>query len=130
MNSNSRLLDTVALIALVNANSVLQRRVSELESTYASSIALGELYFGALKSERVRENIARIEQLRQMVAIIPCDASTARHYAVIRDQLRQIGRPMPSNDYWIAAVAVQFDFVLLTRDAHFQHVDGLKLESW
>jgi tRNA(fMet)-specific endonuclease VapC len=55
---------------------------------------------------------------------------TAKHYAQIRHVLRVKGRPIPENDIWIAAVAIQYGLILLTRDAHFQAVDGLSLKSW
>jgi tRNA(fMet)-specific endonuclease VapC len=59
-----------------------------------------------------------------------CDRATARQYARISHQLRKKGRPIPQNDLWIAALAVQHHQTVLTRDAHFNHIDGLLIKSW
>jgi tRNA(fMet)-specific endonuclease VapC len=45
-------------------------------------------------------------------------------------RLRTIGRPIPENDLWIAALALQHHLTLATRDQHFQHVARLSLEAW
>jgi len=55
------------------------------------------------------------------------DLETARHYAEVNQNLRRRGTPIPTNDIWIAALALQHDLTLDTRDKHFQHVPGLKL---
>lgn len=52
---------------------------------------------------------------------------TARHYAGVFAALRRIGRPIPQNDMWIAACALEHDLTLHTTDAHFSEVPGLKL---
>ncbi|HEV8045487.1 MAG TPA: PIN domain-containing protein [Rubrobacter sp.] len=44
--------------------------------------------------------------------------------------MRRIGRPIPENDIWIAATALQHGLVLVTRDSHFEHVEGLRVERW
>ena len=59
-----------------------------------------------------------------------CDVSTARHYGKIRELLRAKGRPIPENDIWIAAHAQQYDLTLVSRDAHFSAVEGIRIEAW
>jgi len=49
---------------------------------------------------------------------------------MVRDRLRLKGRPIPENDIWIAAVALQHGLPLATRDDHFNEVDGLRVENW
>jgi tRNA(fMet)-specific endonuclease VapC len=51
-------------------------------------------------------------------------------YGRIAQQLRRKGRPIPQNDIWIAATALQYDLTLVTRDEHFKQVEGLALETW
>jgi tRNA(fMet)-specific endonuclease VapC len=63
-------------------------------------------------------------------ALRSVDAITAQHYGRIRNDLRAIGRPVPENDLWIAAIARQHGLTLVTRDQHFQHIVGLSLEMW
>jgi predicted nucleic acid-binding protein len=58
------------------------------------------------------------------------DEPTAERYAQIRGELKRIGRPIPSNDLWIAALARQHALPLLSRDQHFDAVPGLKRVGW
>ena len=76
---------------------------------------------------------ARVVAIDRLVArcpVIPCDESTARHYARLRNRLRGKGRPIPENDLWIAATASEHGLVLVTRDDHFDQVEGLSVERW
>lgn len=91
---------------------------------------LGELHYGARKSGRFQENLARIEALAANSAIIDCDAATARQYGDVKNRLRIKGRPLPENDVWIAALALQYSLTLVTRDAHFQEVENLQTVVW
>jgi len=59
-----------------------------------------------------------------------CDIETATHYARIKNDLRLKGKPIPENDIWIAALALQHGLILATRDAHFGEVDGLTVVRW
>jgi tRNA(fMet)-specific endonuclease VapC len=62
--------------------------------------------------------------------IINCDATTGKFYGMVRKQLKDKGRPIPENDIWIAAIALQHNLTLLTDDQHFHEVDRLKIEGW
>jgi tRNA(fMet)-specific endonuclease VapC len=55
-----------------------------------------------------------------------CDTETARQHGAVKNKLRLKGRPLPENDVWIAALALQHDLILVTCDAHFQEVESLK----
>jgi len=61
------------------------------------------------------------------VIVYPIDEGTAEFYAQILYNLRQIGKPVPTNDIWIAAAAFQNGLRLFTRDSHFQSIAGLYL---
>jgi len=123
------LLDTTAVIALFAGEAAVCDRIAETTVNVPSTV-LGELYYGALKSGRAASNLARIEEFAATVGILACDAVTARHYGQIKERLRSKGRPIPENDIWIAAVAVQHGLPLATRDEHFQEVEGILVESW
>jgi tRNA(fMet)-specific endonuclease VapC len=125
----STLLDTTAVIALFAGEKAVCDRIARA-SVLVSSTVLGELYYGALKSARSAANLARIEEFASSVGVLACDAATARHYAQVKERLRAKGRPIPENDIWIAAVAMQHSLPLATRDKHFQEVDGLLVENW
>ena len=54
--------------------------------------------------------------------ILPGSVETARHYGIIKSQLKKKGRPIPENDVWIAAIAKEYDLTLVTRDDHFSYI--------
>ena len=58
------------------------------------------------------------------------DAATARIYAQIKSDLKRRNLTMPDNDLWIAATAIQYDMMLAARDAHFNWINGLRIEQW
>lgn len=125
------LLDTNIVVAILKREEVVLVKLEEvLGSLFVSVIALGELRFGARKSSRVEENLQRVEGFAAESNILPCDEETARIYGDVKDGLRRKGRPIPENDIWIAAAARQHGLVLVTRDGHFEHVEGLWLERW
>lgn len=128
--SGNYLLDTNIVIALfAGEQSVLDHLVNANE-IYIPSIVIGELYYGAHKSRQASRNLRRIEAFIASNTILACDAVTGLHYGNIKEQLRQMGRPIPENDIWIAAIALQFDSILVSRDEHFSTVQGLTVEFW
>lgn len=124
------LLDTNIVIAFFAGDSNIRSQFALADRVAIPSIVLGELYFGAEKSEQVQQNVARADNFARETDVLACDAGTARWYGIITNRLKLKGRPIPDNDIWIAAVALQYDLVLVTRDAHFAEVQDLKLERW
>jgi tRNA(fMet)-specific endonuclease VapC len=122
--------DTNIVIALFGGDVNVRQRMRQAAEVFLPCIVLGELYFGAQKSIRVADNINRIDQFAASISILDCDQNTAREYGIIKEALRIKGRPIPDNDIWIAAIAKQHGLVLVTRDAHFNEIDGLTIESW
>ena len=127
---SGRLLDTNIVIAFFANDKVVEEAVARVKPVSVPAIVLGELYSGARKSGRVEQNLTRIDEFAAGVKVLSCDIETARQYGVIRQALRVKGRPIPEHDVWIAAVAVQHDLTLVTRDAHFSNIDGLQVEVW
>src|SRR5665213_2514528 len=115
------LLDTNAAIALLKRNPEILKALKG-KRLHFSIIVLGELYFGAFNSARVEDNIRDADILMGRNPIHGCDETTAREFGQIKAQLRKIGRPIPDNDIWIAACAMQHGLQLVTRDGHFQQV--------
>ena len=125
------LLDTNALIGIMAKDAALRRFLRQFSQVLLPSPAVGELYFGAYKSQRQALNLAAIEELLAGGALVcPCDVEVARHYGAIRDELRRVGRPIPVNDLWIAAAARQRGLPLVSRDGHFDLVPGLTRLAW
>jgi len=128
--SGKYLLDTSILIALFASDTLVKENLTGASEVYVPSIALGELYYGAWKSQRQEENIAQLDELVVKIGVLNCNAETARKYGEIKNRLRVKGRPIPENDLWIAAIALEHDLVLATRDAHFGEIDDLEMEMW
>ncbi len=124
------LLDTNIIIALFADEVIVKEHLAQADEVFASSIALGELCFGARKSGRVKENLARINEYAADNVVLGCDSDTAYRYGEIKNILHRKGHPIPENDIWIAAVALQHDLTLITRDTHFNEIDGLKVTIW
>ncbi len=124
------LIDTNIVIAIFAQETGVLQRLQQALFYFLPSIVLGELYYGARKSGRVEANVQRVEDFVAHNAVLDCDAETARHYGLIREALRAKGKPIPENDIWIAALALQHDLTLVSRDAHFNEIDGLSVVVW
>jgi tRNA(fMet)-specific endonuclease VapC len=81
------------------------------------------LCYGAEKSGRVQVNLAKVDEFVAESTVLGCDAATARRYGDVKNRLRGKGRPLPENDVWIAAMALRYGLVLVSRDAHFREVE-------
>lgn len=91
-------------------------------------IVLGELRAGfrlGLKSRR-NEQILQKFLDSPRVTVLLADESTTHVYASLFAQLKSSGNPMPTNDLWIAALALQHDVHLCTRDKHFNYIPQLR----
>lgn len=124
------LLDTIILVALLRGDQRLETRLKNTEEVFTSVVALGELLYGARRSMRAEENRAQVDQLVQDMSVLPCNRLTAEVYSRLKDDLRQKGRPIPDNDLWVAATAVQYDLRVAHRDDHFDAIDGLDEVRW
>jgi len=128
--SGKYLLDTSIIIEIFAQNAGVIDRLGQAESTFIPSVAVGELHYGVRRSTREKENLAQVEQLVAAGVVLACDEETGRWYGIVKDQLRRTGHPIPENDIWIAALALQHGLSVATRDNHFKTVKGLKVEIW
>jgi tRNA(fMet)-specific endonuclease VapC len=128
--SGRYLLDTSIVFALFENDGAVVEPIQEADEVFIPSIVLGELYYGARRSGHVIENVARIYEFAQASAILPCDAETSRWYSVIKEILLQKDVQIPENDVWIAATALRYGLVLVTRDDHFSQITNLKTARW
>lgn len=129
MAGNNVLLDTVIVAAYLNREQSIRDKIDTV-NIHLSSITIGELFYGAYKSNKIASNIQRIREIEPISTIIVCDAITGDYYGQIKQSLKRKGRPIPENDIWIAATAMQHSLTLISRDAHFSEVDGLDLATW
>jgi tRNA(fMet)-specific endonuclease VapC len=93
-------------------------------------VVLGELHFGAQRAQRRLEQLAYIRDLLTYAAVLFPDQDTTEVYGRVKAELAQLGKPIPDNDLWIAAMARQYDLPLATRDTYFNHVPRLMTLAW
>ncbi len=122
--------DTNALSAFLLADRALLAVVPVSVVIRLPVIVLGEYRFGLLKS-RERVKLGRLlDEFQKVVEVLPVDEMTVQPYAEIREQLHKAVRPIPQNDTWIAALAVQHHLPVLTKDRHFETIAGVRCVSW
>jgi tRNA(fMet)-specific endonuclease VapC len=124
------LLDTNIVLALFAGDDDVVEQIETAEELFIPSIVIGELYYGARKSGRAKENLAQVEDFADANTVLPCTAETGRWYGILKDLLRQKNAPIPENDIWLAALALEHGLVLVTRDAQFQEITNLKTVKW
>jgi tRNA(fMet)-specific endonuclease VapC len=128
--SGRYLLDTNIVIALFAGDPAVSEPISFVGYAALPVVALGELAAGAMYSTRVNENLKRLLAFSDTVPLLHCNRETAFAYAELSVSLRRKGKPIPENDLWIAALAKQHDLTLVSRDMHFEAVDGITWERW
>ena len=122
------LLDTNAYSAFMLGAFEVVEILAQADTLYVNSVVLGELLGGFAVGSREAKNRSELARFlaSPRVAVLPLTAITADSYALIHASLRRKGQPIPSNDLWIAASALEHGAALLTRDAHFAHIEGLR----
>ena len=93
-------------------------------------IVLGEYQFGIAQSRLRNHYETWLERLIAASRILDIDEQTATHYAQVRVELKKVGKPIPSNDVWIAALCRQHSLPILSRDSHFDAVSGVTRLTW
>ncbi|CAK8723358.1 MAG: tRNA(fMet)-specific endonuclease VapC [Candidatus Electronema aureum] len=128
--NGSFLLDTNIVIALFAGDASVMANIAAAEEVFIPAAVIGELFYGARKSGRPAENAQRIEEFVADNVILSCDAETARLYGDVKSGLQRKGRPIPENDIWIAAVALQHNLILVSRDEHFEAIEWIRRATW
>lgn len=118
------LLDTSAYSWFLRGNQEVKEVLQSADSITVNPIVLGELQAGFQHGKHVEKNRNTLKQFlaSPRVYVVAMDEETAERYAVIVNALWRIGRPIPTNDLWIAASAMQYGLTILTTDSHFKHV--------
>jgi|SRR5476649_629132 len=128
------LLDTNILIYLTKHKppSVRERFARHSASELAMSvITLGELRYGAEKSQSRERALSAVHQLESLMQVVHLQEATAEHYGQIRAQLQAKGQVIGNNDLWLAAHARAAGWILVTNNVReFERVPGLQVENW
>lgn len=100
-----------------------------VEHIVINNIVLGELFSGFKLGNREKQNKYELDEFlsSSRVDIVSSDEETAEFYAIIFAQLKRKGCPIPTNDIWIAASAMQHGLPIYTLDSHFSNIDGLRI---
>ena len=125
------LLDTNAYVAFKRNHPVVSRWVDDAEKVYFSTVVAGELLYGFRNGSRLGHNTRELAEFLDSpyVALLPVTMDTAERYGRIATELRRAGAPIPSNDMWIAAHAMEVGAELVTFDRHFDEVAGLAFRN-
>lgn len=123
------LLDTNAYTAMRRGHEALADQIRRSEEILFSAVVAGELLFGFRNGSRFEENLSALEDFLAdaYVLFLPVTWETADLFGRISADLRMKGLPIPLNDIWIAAHALETGATLISSDPHFKRVDGL---SW
>lgn len=123
------LIDTNAYAAFMRGDEPVVEVIAHAERLYLNSVVLGELLGGFAAGSREAKNRAELARFLDSprVGVYAITAETADSYALVYAGLRRKGQPIPTNDLWIAASALEHGTALLSLDAHFAHVEGLRL---
>jgi tRNA(fMet)-specific endonuclease VapC len=124
------ILDTNALSAFADGVPLAVAAVDAANDVAIPVIVLGEFRYGVTHSKRRREYEAWLDRYLPVFRVLDITTETAFEYAVIRSELRLLGRPIPANDVWVAALCREHELPVLSRDGHFDHVHGLRRLEW
>lgn len=122
-------LDTNRYRDLCDGDAEVVRLMEEADSIHLPFVVIGELRAGFALGKKGRENEAVLQRFLMkpgVEVVYPGDATT-HSYASLFRQLRQQGTPIPTNDLWIAALALEHGLVLCSRDGHFEHLPQLNI---
>lgn len=124
------IIDTNALSAAAEENPGVMTILGGVQQLALPVIVIGEYRFGiALSRHRARYR-RWLDGLIADCVVLEINEQTTLHYAAIGVELRQAGKPIPTNDLWIAALCREHDLPLLSRDRHFDAVSGIQRIDW
>jgi len=126
------LIDTNICIALIQGNSSAKARFQEVSSQcYISTIVLGELNKGVYCSQKVEQNLQKLQDFLTLIAVIDFDSKAGVEFGKIQGELRRMGRPTGEIDALIGAVARSRGDILVTHNIRdFENIPNLQLEDW
>jgi len=124
------ILDTNALSAFVDGEAGVGEALRREVRAAIPVIVLGEFRYGIAGSRHRAAYETWLETHLPRFDLLPVTDGTAIAYAELRVALRRLGRPIPANDAWIAALALQHRLPVLSRDEHFDVVAGVERKGW
>ncbi len=120
-------LDTNRITDLFRGDADLAAQLETCEEVCIPFVVIGELRAGFYGGTQLHRNEIMMARLlaKTTVAVLFPTRETTEHYARVFVQLKRAGTPIPDNDLWIAALVLEHDLILLTRDRHFERIPQL-----
>jgi len=123
------LLDTNIVSAYIKGDRQVERRLVEVECTIPAPV-VGELYHWVFYPITNSERLNRLRSFLAVFPVLETDRATGEQYGLISARLQAQGQRIPINDMWIAALALQYDLIVATRDSDFDRIPRLRVEKW
>ena len=123
------MLDTNAYTGYLRSEPAVTDRVDSAARIFLPAAVVGELIYGFRHGTRYRKNLDQLERFlaKPLVTFVPVTFETCSRFGAVAAELRRARTPIPVNDVWVAAHALQTGASLLTYDAHFERVAGLSM---
>jgi predicted nucleic acid-binding protein len=130
MEKSQIMMDTSAYGAFLRGSPGVKEAVQRADEIVVNPVVLGELKAGFVMGKNEKRNRAILKDFLSSprVAIVEIDEETSERYAVIVQSLRMKGTPIPTNDLWIAASAMQHGLKVLSTDKHYLKVPQIIAE--
>lgn len=122
-------LDTNSYSRLLRGDTLVLKELNTSNIIYIPVVVLGELFHGFYRGNLLNKNEQRLNKFlsKPVVKIANVTAKTSKIYGEIKNLIWKKGHPIPTNDIWIAAIAIETDSTLVTYDKHFLSIPNLKL---
>lgn len=129
MGINKLSIDTNSYSNFLRGDKKSEKPYFEAREIIVSTIVLGELYFGFKVGVEENKNLEILYKFLSdsKVKVLKISSQTAKIYSNIKYSLKKKGTPIPENDIWIAAAAIETDSTLITFDKHFLSIENLNL---
>ncbi len=127
------LLDTDIIIYSLKADKAVRRNLRRHlhDPIKISTVTLMELYYGAYKSKKIANNLAKIKTIENTFEIIPVSRELVEIFGVLKSGLEKVGKPLDDFDLILASTAMSHNLTIVTNnEKHFGRIDGLKMENW
>lgn len=128
---NKILLDTNAYTSLLRGDEKILEVLGEADSIFMPVVVIGELLAGFRGGSKEATNRKLLDQflMKPRVEVVPISQDTAEIFAEIKYDLTKAGTPLPVNDVWIAACAVEAGAVIISFDDHFLKISKIRVWS-
>lgn len=127
------ILDTDTTIYWLKGDESIERKIIEvgLPNVGITVLSCCELYYGAYKSKKVKENLKTIERLKQKIKVIHTSDEVDKNFGRIKATLESCGTPLDDSDMLIASLVISNKATLITNNVnHFKRVENLAVENW